>query len=110
MPQLPVPTDPWEPAQGHGEAGFGDILFSPHVPEPEYEVTPEQQQDMLFRADTQSGPPVAGRSWEEARISQSEVCVFGGWPRRHLQIGRHCPHGMLELLEESDAPEDGARD
>lgn len=61
---------------------------------------------MLFGTDTQSGPPVAGQRWEPVRVSRSEVCVFGGWPRRHTQIGRHCPHGMLEDTDGAQAPED----
>lgn len=35
----------------------------------------------------------------------SELCVFSGWPRVHVHVGRHCPHGMLERLKRAQEEE-----
>ena len=98
MPTIEVPNDPHGEPQGLVVRGhFGDILFAPvPPPEPEEEMTEEEYQYMNFTTDTQSQAPVAGQRYDEPFVARSEVCVFGGWPQRHVQIGAHCPHGMLD--------------
>jgi hypothetical protein len=110
MPEIPVFNDPhgeyYPPDQ---EAGFEDMLFAPQVPEKviEQEKTPEQLRHEGFHEEALSGrESYAGPSGGRYSIALDDVCVFGGWPRRHQRIGKHCPHGMLETLEmygDSDA-------
>ena len=108
MPEIHITADP----HGHGgyeETGhFGDILFEPVAPpEPDPELNPDERRFLKFAEDTQAAAPVMAHEYDEPRIARSEICVFGGWPRRHVQVGRHCPHGMLETLSEADETEQG---
>lgn len=96
MPVIQVPSDPHEQPVGLAQGNFSDVLFDVAVPEPEVEITPEEQRWMGFMEHAPSGHSHAGHDFHEPVVSRSEVCIFGGWPRRHIQIGAHCPHGMLE--------------
>lgn len=110
------------------EATLNEFLFSPvkpRQPEEEPELTHEQRHDAGFRGEAYQGEQLGGfqdpgteqplrQAEEDPRahhkplyalerreeaITGSEVCVFTGWPRRHVTVGKHCPHGMLETLE-----------
>ncbi len=98
MPTIEVANDPHADPPGLVVRGeFGDILFAPvGPPEPEEDLTPEELRYMQFHSDTQSDAPVAGQRYDEPTVARSEVCILAGWPQRHVQIGAHCPHGMLE--------------
>jgi hypothetical protein len=97
MPVIEVPGDPHRRPQGLHEGHFGDILFEPLAPpEPDPEMTDEERQYLQFLQDTPAPEHHGGAQWSEPVVSRSEICVFAGWPRRHIQVGQHCPHGMLE--------------
>jgi len=108
MPSIQVPFDPHEQPDYLAEGSFGDILFEPLAPEPEYEMTPEEERYLAFGEAVPDGMSYAGRGWTEPVVGRSEVCVFAGWPRRHVQVGAHCPHGMLkedEVMGDDDGQE-----
>lgn len=101
MIQLPL----WGEPDGDGpeELGyaqdFGDMLFEPlGPPQPEPEATPEQLREEAFHAEHVSDNHANEESgrWHSAGRDMSEVCITSGWPRRHIKIGKHCPHGLLE--------------
>ena len=127
MPEIRIVNDPHDapPSLQEGAGGFGDMLYQPAAPpEPEQELTPEQERFLGFRDAGTTGPqlggfqepgteqrpplsqvqgerhhrPLASLSEPSRAVSEQygEVCVFEGWPRRHARVGRHCPHGMLE--------------
>jgi hypothetical protein len=104
MPTIEVPGDPHDEPQGLVVRGhFGDILFTPVAPpEPEEDMTEEEWQHLHFTSDVQTEAPVMDHRYDEPAISRAEVCVLGGWPRRHVSVGAHCPHGMLETMEMDD--------
>lgn len=79
-------------------AGFMDVLFTPSSPpEPDPELSPEEEQLELFHAETDGQYTYANPEpgdWHRAGRDQGEVCILAGWPPRHQQVGRHCPHGL----------------
>lgn len=79
---------------------FGDMLFEPiGPPEPDPEATPEQLREEAFHAEHVADNYAnedPGR-WHAAGRDISEVCVTSGWPPRHVSVGKHCPHGLLDV-------------
>jgi hypothetical protein len=78
---------------------FSDMLFEPvGPPEPDPEATPEQLREEAFHAEHVADNYANEETgqWHRAGRDMSEVCVTTGWPPRHLRVGRHCPHGLLD--------------
>ena len=97
--QLPLWGE--EPPRVPHEQDFSDMLYAPvPPPEPNPEMTPEQQRAEAF---FQEALPFEGEnfandasSMQQAGRDLTEVCVMTGWPPRHVQVGLHCPHGLLD--------------
>ena len=130
MPQIRIVNDPHDaPAVLSEENALGDMLIQPVAPpEPESDLTPAEERYLGFRDTADTGPQLGGHQepgYEPmqpmSEIQQErqhrplphlmprqggiterlgEVCVFTGWPRRHATVGKHCPHGMLETMEQ----------
>lgn len=110
------------------EPDFSDMMFMPkQPPEPERELTTPERHDSGFQGEHYQGPQLGGfqepgnepvhpkadmderRHKPLYRLQQQEysvsdepggdLCVFSGWPRRHVRVGVHCPHGMRERLD-----------
>jgi hypothetical protein len=76
------------------------MLIEPVAPpEPEPDWTPQMEQQAAFHEASREGPGFAS-GLEPVAVTASEVCVYGGWPRRHTVVGRNCPHGMLDEEDE----------
>jgi hypothetical protein len=128
MPQIPLP-DPFDGVPYLDEPDFSDMwgyLPAQRQDEPEEEdLTDEQRRDAGFQGESYQGPRLGGfqEPGNEPALPRadnksgkglyllgeteysitdgpgSELCVYSGWPRRHVRVGRHCPHGMLERLK-----------
>lgn len=110
-----------EPEIPPRDADYSDLMFTPAgPPEPEPELSPQQRQRSGFDGEAYQGQQLGGfqgRGSEHAppfrerdghrpldllgeraqpATAGAEICVFTGWPRRHIQIGLHCPHGLRE--------------
>lgn len=128
MPQIRIVHDPNDaPAilSDPQDGAYSDMLVQPQrPPQPEQELTPEQERFLSFRGTADTGPQLGGYqdpgteaappvsrvqgerhhrplghlTVREPAVAErySEVCVYEGWPRRHVRVGRHCPHGYLE--------------
>jgi hypothetical protein len=102
MVQIPIWGEERPETLAH-EQDFGDMLFEPiGPPQPDPEMTPEQHRAELFHgehvADNYANED-PGR-WHEAGRDMTEVCVTTGWPPRHISVGKHCPHGLLNRTDE----------
>lgn len=97
MIQLPLWGEEGPESVPH-EQDFSDMLFEPVAPpKPDPEQTPEEHRAELFHGeheDENYANEEPGQ-WHTAGRDLSEVCVMTGWPPRHIQLGRHCPHGLL---------------
>jgi hypothetical protein len=82
---------------------FSDMLFEPiGPPQPDPEATPEQLRDEAFHAEHVADNYAnedSGR-WHAAGRDMTEVCVTTGWPPRHVTVGKHCPHGLLDVSDD----------
>lgn len=112
MPEIRIVSGPDDTPDYVEDGGFGDVLFQPLAPpEPDPDLTPEEERWMTFRDAAMTGygqALIASAQWEEPTVGRDNVCVFGGWPRRHMQVGRNCPHGMIETLEMHGDSDDSA--
>src|ERR1700722_13919681 len=85
------------------EQDFSDMLFEPiGPPQPDPEQTPEQLREEAFHAEHVSDNYAnedPGRCHTAGR-DMAEVSVTTGWPPRPIQVGRHCPHGLLDISDE----------
>lgn len=98
MIQLPIWGEEGPETVAH-EQDFSDMLFEPvGPPQPDPEKTPEQLREEAFHAEheTEGYANEEAGHWHTAGRDMSEVCVTTGWPPRHVRIGRHCPHGLLD--------------
>lgn len=123
MPEIRIFGDPWEetPYEGHDPTPFEDLGFAPERPvqDEEPELTPQERRESGFTGEAYSGPRLGGfqhpgyepeiprgdlgakqhkplyllRQPEYGVTGVNEVCVYAGWPRRHIRAGAHCPHG-----------------
>lgn len=101
--QLPLWGEPDPPPPDM--AGFSDVLFTPALPpEPDPEQSPEDQQLELFHGEAAGEHSNYANDepgdWHRAGRDMAEVCVLSGWPPRHQQVGRHCPHGLTSAGDE----------
>lgn len=100
--QLPIWGE--EPGSLPYEQDFSDMLFLPVQPESEpEEQTPEEHRDELFHGEAAPEDNFANEEpgeWHRAGRDMTEVCIMTGWPPRHIQVGQHCPHGLLNEEEE----------
>lgn len=129
MPEIRIGLDQDETPWQREDGGFGDMMSVPvPPPQPEPDLTPEQLRFLGFADQADTGPQLGGlqhpgneapppvsdiqrerrhqplhlltERQKPVTTPRGEVCVYSGWPRRHVIVGKHCPHGMLELLDE----------
>ena len=112
MPDINVIYDPFEEPRFTSDPtpDLSDMLIAPvseQELEPE-EPTPQEIRQDAFREHAADRDRLSLGEWNQpgrGRIRNgTEVCQFTGWPRRHLSVGKHCPHGMLD---EQDTITDG---
>jgi hypothetical protein len=107
MPTIPINTDIHAELQpvSADDSDLGLLNVRKPLRKETEELTPEQARQQLFHETAASGPNYASGPGPRMSVAPGEVCRFGGQPPRHTQVGRNCPHGMLELLEGQDDPE-----